>query len=106
MENNTTTTTTTVEKTTVQVINKALFLLFAEFLGFESPLIDWAEDICDGKEVEDFKKKIIDIDASFIFNQMKKEYTLEEIRGWYDEFYPLVLKDYDMKMKNSDDLPF
>ena len=59
-----------------------------------------------GKEVEDFKKKIIDIDASFIFNQMKKEYTLEEIRGWYDEFYPLVLKEYDMKMKNSDDLPF
>lgn len=107
MENNSKTTTTTVEtktETNTITVNKALFLLFAEFLGYASPLIDWAEEICDGKEVEDYKRKIIEVDANFIFNKMQKEYSLEDIRSWYDEFYPLILKEYEDKMKNT--LPF
>lgn len=107
MENNSKTTTTTVEtktETNKITVNKALFLLFAEFLGYASPLIDWAEEICDGKEVEDYKRKIIEVDANFIFNKMQKEYSLEDIRSWYDEFYPLILKEYEEKMKNT--LPF
>ena len=98
MENNSTTTTTTVEtktETNTITVNKALFLLFAEFLGYASPLIDWAEEICDGKDVEDYKRKIIEVDANFIFNKMQKEYSLEDIRSWYDEFYPLILKEYE-----------
>lgn len=88
----------------LKVINKALFVLFAEFLGYASPLIDWAEDICDGKNISDFKKKIVYLDADFLFKEMKKEYTIEEIRKWYNEFYPVVLKEYDEKMKSN--LPF
>ena len=97
MENNSTTTTTTVEtktETNTITVNKALFLLFAEFLGYASPLIDWAEEICDGKDVED----------NLIFNKMQKESSLEDIRSWYDEFDPLILKEYEDKMKET--LPF
>lgn len=85
-------------------VNKALFILFAEFLGYVSPLIDWAEDICDGKDVPEFKKRIVYLDAESIFKEMQKDYTIDEIRKWYDEFYPVVLKDYDDKMKSN--LPF
>lgn len=92
------------KKNELRVVNKALFVLFAEFLGYASPLIDWAEDICDGKNVPEFKKRIVYLDADYLFKEMQKEYTIEEIRKWYDEFYPVVLKDYDDKMKSN--LPF
>ncbi len=82
-----------------KVIYKPLFILFAEFFGYVSPLIDWAEDICDGKDVPEFKKNIVNIDADYIFSEMKKEYTLTQIRAWYDEFYPIILKDYVNKLK-------
>ena len=43
-----------------------------------------------------------------VFKEMQNEYTLEEIRSWYDKFYPLVLEDYDMKLleRELSDLPF
>lgn len=88
----------------LKVIDKAIFVLFAEFLGYVSPLIDWAEDICDCKNVPEFKKKIVYLDADYLFKEMQKEYTIEEIRKWYDEFYPVALKEYADKMKS--DLPF
>lgn len=88
----------------LKVIDKAIFVLFAEFLGYVSPLIDWAEDICDGKNVPEFKKKIVYLDADYLFKEMQKEYTIEEIRKWYDEFYPVALKEYSDKMKSN--LPF
>lgn len=107
------TTVATAEKTSLAVenekrelvnISKPLFVLFAEFLGYASPIIDWAEDICDGKAVPDFKKKIVALDAEYIFQEMQKEYTIDTIRKWYDDFYPIVLKDYEEKMKSA--LPF
>lgn len=84
-----------------KLINNALFILFAEFLGYASPLIDWAEDICDCKDVPDFKKKIINLEADLIFSDMKTEYTIDEIKKWYNEFYPIILKDYDEKMNSN-----
>lgn len=85
-------------------IHPALFLVFAEFLGYVSPVIDWAEDICDLKTVDESKREFIKMEAFIIFKKMQEENTLEEIRKWYDEFYPIILQDYDEKLKTE--LPF
>ena len=79
-------------------VNKILFVLFAEFIGYESPFVTWAEDICEGVVTEDFKKKLIERDAEYIFKKMCEEYTTEEIRNWYGEFYDVILKEYDEKL--------
>lgn len=85
-----------VKETFVPVeINKITFILFAEFLGYESVFVEWAEDICNGEEVEDFKKILIERDADYIFRKMTEEYTIAEIRNWFNEFYDVILKDYD-----------
>lgn len=104
---NPTTTTTVVENKTKEV-RSIIFLLFAEFLGYESPLIGWAEQICSGKTANGFVERILNMEAMTIFNAMKKEYTIEEIRTWYDKFYPLVLENYDEKLEEMEksDLPF
>jgi hypothetical protein len=89
-----------VKETFVPVeINKITFILFAEFLGYESVFVEWAEDICNGEEVEDFKKILIERDADYIFRKMTEEYTIAEIRNWFNEFYDVILKDYDKVAK-------
>lgn len=101
-------TSTTVENTTTEIkiektINAPLFLLFAEFLGYTSPIVDWAEKVCKGEKVPEYQKNIIKVDAQGIFNQMLKEnLTKEDLRGWFDELYDLLLKKY----VSNDDLPF
>lgn len=90
-----------IETFEVEEINKNVFLLFAEFLGYESPFIEWVDKICDGEKIEDFQQKILDLDASYIFKKMQEEYSLGEIRGWYNEFYDAILKDFDNKLKES-----
>lgn len=85
-------------------IHPALFIVFAEFLGYSSPLIDWSEDICDVKEVDDFKRTFVKVEAAEIFKKMKEEYTVAEIRQWYESFYPVILKDYAEKLDKE--LPF
>lgn len=82
-----------------QEINKIIFVLFSEFVGYESPFVNWAEDICEGVVCEDFKRILIERDADYIFKKMQEEYTIKEIRGWYDEFYAVLLKEYDDKLK-------
>lgn len=98
--NETTTQTVICEK----VINDALFIAFAEFLGYESPLISWAEEVCNGKQIEPFKYKILKIDAIGIFNKMQEKYTIDEIKDWWEQYYPLILEDYEKNMNSA--LPF
>lgn len=112
MDNVKTVTTDVVENTTTieKTIKAPVFVMFAEFLGYTSPVVDWAEKVCFGKEIKKFQKDFIRIDAIGIFNQMLKEsLTKEDIKGWYDEYYDLILKKYDDKLvelAKSDDLPF
>ena len=103
----TATTTVVAEKKPLEV-NSIVFIMFAEFLGYESPLIAWAEKICNGISAPKFVEKILQVEASTIFHEMKKEYTIAEIRSWYDQFYPLILEDYDLKIMEMEfsDLPF
>jgi hypothetical protein len=91
------------------VKRKPVFLLFAEFLGYATPLIEWAEDICKKDHVEDFKQKLIDVDASVIFNKMKDEFGLEYIKEAWKDLYPPILEEYDSALiakNNLDELPF
>ncbi len=85
-----------------QVINKTLFLLFAEFIGYVSDFVKYADDVCAGKEIPKVIHKLIELDADYIFRKMQEEYTIEEIKGWYNEFYPLILKEYEDAIKEKE----
>ena len=85
-----------VEKTE---INKFTFLIFAEFVGYESLFVEWAEKMCKGEKLEDFQIKLIERDAEYIFKEMAKEFDVKEIKEYYLEFYDILLKDYDETIK-------
>lgn len=85
-----------VEKTE---INKFTFLIFAEFVGYESLFVEWAEKMCKGEKLEDYQITLIERDAYYIFNEMSKEFDTEDIKNWYKEFYDIILKDYDETIK-------
>lgn len=110
MENNQNTalTITTTTKKETKVIDNIIFLYFAEYLGYESPLLKWADKICENKMVPDFILKLIDLDSKMIFNKMKTELTVSEIKDWYDQYYVFILNEYDEKIKKYKNslLPF
>lgn len=85
---------------TKHVVKAPVFIMFAEYLGFVSKVIDWAEDWCNGNKPDDYKVKIIETDAICLFHQAKKKYTDDELADWYDEFYDVILSDYDKNLKN------
>ena len=85
---------------TKHVVKAPVFIMFAEYLGFVSKVIDWAEDWCNGNKPDDYKVKIIETDAICLFNQAKKKYTEDELAEWYDLFYEVTLSDYDNNIKN------
>lgn len=84
---------------TKHVVKAPVFIMFAEYLGFVSKVIDWAEDWCNGNKPDDYKVKIIETDAICLFNQAKKKYTEDELAEWYDSFYEVILSDYDNNIK-------
>lgn len=85
---------------TKHVVKAPVFIMFAEYLGFVSKVIDWAEDWCNGNKPDDYKTKIIETDAICLFNQAKKKYTEDELAEWYDLLYEVILSDYDNNLKN------
>lgn len=85
---------------TKHVVKAPVFIMFAEYLGLVSKVIDWAEDWCNGNKPDDYKVKIIETDAICLFNQAKKKYTEDELAEWYDLFYEAILSDYDNNLKN------
>lgn len=89
-------------------IRLPLFVVFAEFLGYVSPIISWAEQICLGKAIPSYQRHIVDIDAMSIFKKMQVDYKIDEIKYWWSEFYPIILAEYDARLADSekDDLPF
>lgn len=116
MENKNLPSTLTVNTTTNTVtenvtIYKPIFILFAEYLGYESPVIQWAEDLCTNKKCEPFKIKFMKVEAEYILEKMLKEFSISEIKQYYDDFYPLALRRYDENLEkllneNNEDLPF
>ena len=82
----------------VIAIKAPIFLLFAEYIGFVSGVIDWVEDYINGKTTPDFKMKVIEEDALCLEKKIMKKYTRDEILSWYQSFYDIVLSDYEEKI--------
>lgn len=89
-------------------VHPALFLIFAEFLGYVSPFIEWAELACT-KGVVDYQKKILKMDAFVIFERMKKEFDVKTIKEYWDSLHDVAIKKFEAKLKEIEDienLPF
>lgn len=92
------------EETIVKVlkeIHPAIVIMYGEFLGYVSPLLVYAEKICEGEKMDDAINSIIRTEAVYIFKRMQEDYSLDEIRGWYDDFYEVCFKVYDENIKNG-----
>ena len=76
-------------------VEAPLFILFAEYLGYVSIFNKYAEDWCDGKVPDIHIQKVIIVEANCILRQMKKDYTIEEIREYYSMYYPIIFQEYD-----------
>lgn len=95
------------EQTVVIPIRKPLFLKFAEYLGYETPLIGWVDKFCDGKDIPSCILSALNIDAVVIFNKMLTEYTKDEIKMWWDRFYPVVIAEAEFKILTKEsDVPY
>lgn len=80
-------------------IKSPIFLLFAEYIGYVSNVIEWVEDYLNGKPIPKFYLKVINEDALCLAKQIKKKYTREEIMSWYQSFYDVILADYEKKLE-------
>jgi hypothetical protein len=79
---------------TEQVVAAPIFIIFAEYMGYVSQFNKMAENWCDGKVPEVHVQKVMMLEARCIYRQMMKDFTLEEVRYYYDSYYPLILKEY------------
>lgn len=105
--------TQTVTKVDIQVDNEEsivieapLFIIFAEFLGYVSIFNKIAEEWCDGKVPDTHIQKVVIVEAQCILRQMKKDYSVDDVRELYAMYYPLILEEYDenlSKMLKSDE---
>ena len=82
------------------VVPTPIFILFAEYLGYVSQFNKKAEEWCDGKVPEVHVQKIMILEANTIFRQMKKDYSLDVIKYYYESYYPLILKEYMDKLSD------
>lgn len=77
-----------------EIVAAPIFIIFAEYMGYVSQFNKMAENWCDGKVPEVHIQKFMMLEAKCIFRQMLKDFGLEDIRYYYDSYYPLILKDY------------
>lgn len=82
------------------VIESPLFIMFSEYLGYISKLGKYAEDWCDGKVPESHVQKVLMVEAKSIYRQMIKDYDMDTIKDYYKTYYPIILKEYDDKLKS------
>lgn len=80
------------------IVEAPLFILFAEYLGYVSIFNKMAEDWCDGKVPDKHVQKVLIVEAKCILRQMKKDYSIEDIREFYSLYYPLLFEEYDEKL--------
>lgn len=89
------------------VMPPPVMILFAEFLGYVSPLVDYADKLCDGKPISDSIRKAMKVDAKVLYNMMREEYTNEELINWFTMYYEAYLANRIEKLQSDeDDLPF
>lgn len=90
-------------------ISPPLVLLFAEYYGYVSPLLDWATEMASGKDIDPIKKKLIKLDAKIISDKMKSEEPIKDLREDYIMLHEIIFSKYERilkQMTDYDDLPF
>ena len=75
-----------------------LFIIFAEYLGYVSRFIKIAEDWCNGKIPKPYVQKAMNVEALCMYRAIKDDMTDDEVRYWYDTYYPIILAEYDEKL--------
>lgn len=89
-----------------------LFIVFADYLGYVSEYIDVAQEWCEGKPPkEEEVRQFLSIEAMCIYRAMLKDYTITEVREWYEIYSPIFLEEYydtlkELEKSEKDDLPF
>lgn len=100
----------TIVITEVQNVHPILFLAFAEFLGYVTPLIDWVDAACKGENTsQPYQRKFLAIEAQEVYRRLQADYTQSELRQWYKEFYESLLYKYEAQLNAYDEfdqLPF
>lgn len=82
-----------------RTIETPIFIIFGEYLGYVSRFTKLAEDWCEGTVPQPHVQKVMMVEANCMFHEMKKEYGVEKIVEFYDRFYPIILEEYDEKLK-------
>lgn len=88
-----------------KTIHPAILIMYGEFLGYVSPLIDMAEKICKGEKEDENIMKLLSVEAHYIYTQMIEDYGIEDIKKWYDDFYGVAFKEYDENIKKAKEKP-
>jgi hypothetical protein len=78
-----------------------VFLIFAEFLGYVSKFNKIANEWVEGKFPEEYIQKIMNAEARCILHQMKKDYTVQTMRYWFNTYHPVVLKEIEEKLAKA-----
>ena len=86
---------------TVVKMDTPVFIIFAEFLGYVSKFNKIANDWCDGMIPSEYIQKIVNAEARCILHQMKKDYTVQTMRYWFNTYYPVVLKEIEDKLAKA-----
>lgn len=114
---NTTTETAVVTKTNkedkILFIQTPIFILFAEYLGYVSPFISFAEDWCDDRKPMPTAcvQTLLEREARSIYDDMLGFYTESQVRKLYEKYFPCGLGEIECQLiekrkANGDDLPF
>lgn len=83
------------------VMEAPLFVIFAEYLGYVTPLSKQAEEWCEGKLPEAHIQKLLIIEAKAILHQMKVDYTDEDIHYYYNQYRPIILEEFEEKLHEA-----
>ena len=96
------TTTQVVTNTDIHTLPTPVFILFAEYVGFVSDFLDWAEKWCNEGKISEWKKLVLKNDAANLIREINKHYSHEELMEWYFAIYDDFIKpNIDKYNKNN-----
>lgn len=81
-------------------VETPLFIIFAEYMGYCSRFIKLAEKWCDGEVPPIHIQKVMRLECLAIKRKMEQDYTREDVRTWFVQYYEPILKELDDKLTN------
>lgn len=85
----------------VENLEPAIFLIFAEYLGYYTPCIKWCEDYCENGKIDSTKETIINTIAIDTLHKMKQDFSIEMIQYYYQYFYDLAIEPWADKLTKN-----